>query len=60
MTALTGAQSREKHETLEMANIPAVDMAEGDIPAHGSLRGILTGVIAGTIIWGGTIALFVL
>lgn len=49
----------ETHDDLKMVSLPHVDVVDASIVGTGALQGILTGVVAGGIIWLAIVAVFV-
>ncbi len=58
MSAPSGAHAESAHVAMTRLGLPPVDMSDSGTESSGSLQGILTGVIAGGIIWVAVIALF--
>ncbi len=59
MSAPSGAHAEGTHFAAKRLSLPPVDMSDSGTESSGSLQGILTGVIAGGVIWVALIALFV-
>jgi len=54
------SRTSEGHGALKMAGFPHVSVVDASLDNSGSLRGILTGVVAGGVIWLGVLAFLVL
>lgn len=54
------SHAAEGNGALKMAGLPHASVVDASLESSGSLRGILTGVVAGGVIWLGVLALLVL
>jgi hypothetical protein len=54
------SRAPESHAALNMASLAHVSVVDASLDSSGSLRGILTGVVAGGVIWLGVLAFLIL
>ena len=59
MIVSSETQAHETHDALKLVSLPPVDAEDPTTESSGSLQGILTGVVAGGVIWLGVLAFFV-